>query len=156
MLKKLTITMLAICFLTMLSLVSAQNASDNTVLSKKTALIIKDSSDLEISVARILKDTLSKSGYDVKEVPITSISNEKASDYTVSIVFSAIKAGNDSDPAVRKFVASKNGSKSQVKVYTVYGNVYNKEKRDVDATSEATKALHPKLVADRILKSLQL
>jgi hypothetical protein len=119
-------------------------------------LIVKDSSDLEIAVARILKDTLSKIGYEIKDVPIASINTENASDYTVSIVFSAIKAGMDTDPAVRKFVASKNGSKSQVKVYTVYGNVYKKTKHDIDATSEATKALHPKLVSDRILKSLQL
>jgi hypothetical protein len=125
------------------------------VSTKKKALIIKDSSDLENSVTRILKDTLSKIGYDVKEVPIASISNEKASDYTLSIVFSAIKAGNDADPVVRKFVESKKNSKSQVKVYTVYGTVY-KKKSDVDATSEATKALHPKLVSDRILKSLNL
>jgi hypothetical protein len=157
MLKKITIVTLAICFLTMLSLVSAQNATDSTTVSlKKTALIIQDSSKLEISVTRILKDTLSKIGYDVKDIPIASIGNEKASDYTVSIVFSAIKAGSDSDPAIRKFVASKAGSLSQVKLFTVYGNVYSKGKRNVDATSEATKALHPKLVADRVLKSLQL
>jgi len=158
MLKKLTVSALAVCFLTIISLISAQDTSYNTISTstKKTVLIIKDSSDLEISVTRILKDTLLKIGYDVKVVPIALINNEKASDYTVSIVFSAIKAGDDSDPSIRKFVASKKGSESQVKVYTVYGNVYNKKKRDVDATSEATKTLHPKLVSDRILKSLQL
>jgi len=156
MFNKITVTMLAIYLLTILSLVSAQNAADSTVSPKKTVLILKDSSRLEISVARILKDTLSKIGYDVKEVPIDDINREKASDYSISIVFSAIKAGNDSDPAIRKFVASKAGSSSIVKLYTVYGNVYKKSESGVDATSEATKAMHPKLVADRILKSLQL
>lgn len=156
MLNKITVTIISICILTILSFVYAQNVTDSTVSQKKTVLIIKDSSSLEISVVRILKDTLSKIGYEVKETPIADISKEKASDYTVSIVFSAIKAGNDSDPSIRKFVASKAGTTAKVKLYTVYGNVYKKGDSDIDAKSEATKAMHPKLVADRILKSLEL
>jgi len=140
----------------------AQNKADTAKpavtnpVDKKSALIVKDSSKLETAVTRILKDTLTKNGYTVKEVTLADAAKEKASEYTVSIVFSAIRPGNEVDPVIRSFINSKAGSASKVILYTVYGKeVDKKEKTAVDATTQATAALHPQLVADHILKGFK-
>jgi hypothetical protein len=147
--------------LTACSFVFAMNEADTAKQAvtkpvvKKSALIVNDSSKLEVSVTRILKDTLTKNGYSVKETQFTGIGKEKASDYTVSIVFSAINPGNEITPVIQSFINTKAGSSSRVILYTVYGTDVNKKDTTVDATSQATSALHPQQVADHILKSLK-
>ena len=120
----------------------------------KSVLILKDSSTLEVSVSRILQDTLTKLGYKVKEADLSNISKEKASSYDISIVFSAINPGDEVDPAVDTFIASKAKTTSKVFLYSVYGNVYKKGE-NVDAVTQATKELHPELIAAQIIRSLK-
>jgi len=136
--------------------VFAQNDAKKVEKPKKKAvLILKDTSNLEIAVSRILSDTLTKLGYKVKEAGLANVNKENAALYKISIVFSAISAGNEVDPRIQKFIASKDGTSSKVLLYTVYGGIYNKRGEKVDATTEATKALHPALIADQIMHSLK-
>ena len=122
---------------------------------KKSVLILKDSSILETAVSRILSDTLAKLGYKVKEAELANVNKEKASLYRVSIIFSAINAGNEVDPRIQKFIASKTDTASKVYLFTVYGSIYNKQGENVDATTEATNALHPELIADQIIRTIK-
>jgi hypothetical protein len=149
----------AVSFLVILtiacSFVFAQNGNKKAEKPKKNSvLILKDSSNLEIAVSRIISDTLTKLGYKVKEAELANINKENASLYGVSILFSAIRAGNQVDPSIEKFIASKVGTSSKVYLFSVYGNIYNKQGKNVDATTEATKALHPELIADQILRTI--
>ncbi len=141
---------------TLFSLVFAQRNSPKSKPVEKAVLIVKNSSNLEISVSRIIRDSLSKTGYTVKEVSFADAKKENASLYSFSIVFNAIKPGNDIDPRIQKFIASKSGSSSKVLLYTVYGNPFNKKGKYVDATTQATQALQPQLIANHILRSLKL
>ena len=126
------------------------------VKKSKSILILKDTSSLETTVSQILRDTLSKLGYMVKETGLADIGREKASLYEISIIFSAIKPGREIDPPIRKFIESKGTASSEVNVYTVWGTVYDKQDEKVDAMSQASNALRPQLIADHILRSLKL
>ena len=127
MLKKISVSILCLLAI-LLSPLSAQNKSEKVKPVKKSILIVKDSSDLEVAVCRIVTDSLSKLGYTVKEVGLADIGNEKASSYKFSIVFSAITAAGEVDPSIQKFIDSGVG-KSKVHLYTVYGKVFNKHLR---------------------------
>lgn len=145
-------------FLTLTTVVSLVSAQSHTEVPKpvaKSILILKDSSTLEISVSRIISDSLTKIGYKVKETSLADINKENASAYYLSIVFSAMNPGNEIDPRIQKFITTKSDS-SKVLLYTVYGNVYGQKRNDVDATTQATQALHPQLIANHILRSLKL
>jgi hypothetical protein len=136
------------------SLVLAQNAIEKPKTVPKKILILKDSSKLEISVSRIIKDSLTKIGYVVKETGYKDINKEKASLYNLSIVFNAIKPGNEIDSRVRKFVATKSDTTSKVFIYTVYGTTFDTKDNYIDATTQATQALQPQLIANHILRNL--
>lgn len=138
------------------SLVLAQNAIEKPKTVPKKILILKDSSELEISVSRIIKDSLSKIGYMVKETSYKDISKENASLYNITIVFNAIKPGNEIDPRVRKFVTTKTDTSSKVFIYSVYGNIHTTNENYVDATTQATQALRPRIIANHILRSLKI
>lgn len=140
---------------TVFSLSFAQKHTKEVKPAVKSILILKDSSDLEISVSRIISDSLTKIGYKVKETDFADVNNEKASAYYLSIVFSAMNPGNEIDSRVQKFISTKSGT-SKVFLYTVYGNIYNQTDTTVDATTQATQALHPQLIANHILRSLKL
>jgi ABC-type proline/glycine betaine transport system substrate-binding protein len=138
------------------SFIYAQNDIKKAVKPpKKSVLILKDTSSLETAVSRIISDTLTKLGCKVKVAELANINKKYASLYKVSIIFSAINAGNEVDPRIQNFIASKVDTSSKVFVYSVYGSIYSKQGEKVDATTEATKALHPGLIADQILRSLK-
>jgi hypothetical protein len=124
--------------------------------AKKSALILKDSSNLEVSVSRIIQDTLTKSGYKVKEIHLADVSKEKASSYTISILFSAVNKGDEVDTRIQNYIASKVDTTSKVYLYNVYGNIYNKKDENVDAKTQASIDLHPDLIAAQIIRSLKL
>ncbi|MBN1307811.1 MAG: hypothetical protein JXA18_07835 [Chitinispirillaceae bacterium] len=126
------------------------------VKKSKSILILKDSSNLETAVSQILRDSLLKLGYQVKETALADAGREKASSYKISIIFNAINPGREIDPRIRKFIESKGTASSKVNVYTVWGTVYDKQDKRVDAMSQASKALRPQLIADHILRSLEL
>jgi hypothetical protein len=140
------------------SLVSAQNTLEKPKPAPvhKKILILKDSTELEISVSRIVRDSLTKSGYVVKETSYKDINKEKASLYNITIVFNAIKPGNEIDSRVRKFITTKSDTASKVFIYSVYGNIYTANDSLPDATTQATEALRPQLIASHILRSLKL
>ena len=138
------------------SFVFAQSHTGKIKPVKKSILILKDSSNLETAVSQILRDTLSKLGYKVKETGLADIGREKASSYKISIIFSAINPGREIDPRIRDFIESKGSKSSKVDLYTVWGTVYDKQDEKVDAMSQASKALRPQLIADHILRSLKL
>jgi hypothetical protein len=124
--------------------------------AKHAVLILRDSSALETTVSRMVGDSLTKSGYSVKIASLSDIGREKASLYAYSIVFSAITVGDEVDPVIEKFIKTKpENSSSKVILYTVYGNAYDKQKKEVDATTAATETLHPQLIVDHILRSLK-
>jgi hypothetical protein len=124
--------------------------------AKHAVLILQDSSALETTVSRMVSDSLTKSGYSVKIASLSDIGKEKASLYAYSIVFSAITVGDEIDPVIEKFIKTKpENSSSKVILYTVYGNAHDKQKKEVDATTEATETLHPQLIVDHILRSLK-
>ncbi len=135
--------------------VLAQNSFEKPKTTSKKILILKDSSELEISVSRIIKDSLTKIGYMVKEAGYNDIDKEKASLYNISIIFNAIKPGNEIDPRVRKFVTTKSDTSSKVFIYSVYGNMYNTNENYIDATTQATQAFRPQLIANHIFRSLK-
>jgi hypothetical protein len=110
---------------------------------------------LEIADSRIISDTLTKLDYKVKEAELANVNKENASLYRVSIIFSAISPGNEVDPRVQKFIASKVDTSSKVFLFTVYGSIYSEQGEKVDATSEATKALHQELIADQIIRTIK-
>jgi hypothetical protein len=126
------------------------------VKKSKSILILKDTTNLEKSVAQILNDTLSKLGYTVKEAALADIGNEKASSHKISIIFSAVTVGDEPDPRISKYIASKGKTSAEVKLYSVWGAVYDKKDEKTDAVTQASAALHPQLIADQILKSLKL
>jgi hypothetical protein len=153
--RKFAVSFLVI-FTIACSFVFAQNAIKKVENpKKKSVLILKDSSNLEIAVSRIISDTLTKAGYKVKEAELANVNKENASLYRVSIIFSAISAGNEVDPRIQKFIASKVDTSSKVFLFSVYGSIYNKQAENVDATTEATKALHPELIADQIIRTIK-
>jgi hypothetical protein len=123
--------------------------------AKKSALIVRDSTALEIAVSGIIQDTLTKSGYKVKEVGLDSVGKENASSYTISIIFSGINKGDEMDPRIQKYIASKVDSTSKIAFYNVYGSIYSKKDANVDAMTQATKELHSELIAKQILRSLK-
>jgi hypothetical protein len=123
---------------------------------KKSAIIFKDSSELEISVARILQDTLTKLGYKVKEEKISNIGKEKPSSYKISIIFSAINTDKEVDPRIDTYINAKVDTTSKIVLFNVYGNIYEKKGEDVDAETQASKELHPDLIVRQILRSLKL
>ncbi len=134
----------------------AQNVVNKAEKPKiKPVLILKDSSNLETAVSRIISDTLAKLGYKIKEASLANAAKENASSYGFSILFSAINAGNEVDPRIQNFIMSKADTSSKVFLFSVYGNIYNKKGKHVDATTEATKALHPELIADQILRTIK-
>jgi hypothetical protein len=135
--------------------VFAKQQSAKVKPAEKTVLICKDSSALEIAVDRILRDTLTKLGYTVNDVDLAKISKEKASSYTISIIFSAINPGDEVDPRIQEYIASKVDTTAKIYLYTVYGGVYKQKNQNVDATTQATKDLHPVLIAKHILRSLR-
>jgi hypothetical protein len=155
MYKKIIVS--AIVLLTVaFSVFSAEKHSGKVMPAKKSILIVKDSSELETAVSRIIVDTLSKLGYTVKEVGLADIGKENAPSYKFSIVFSAVNPGEEIEPSVQKFMASANGKSSKVLLYSVYGNVHTTQDKNVDATTQATKELHPPMIAEHILHSLKL
>jgi hypothetical protein len=135
--------------------VFAKHQIEKVKPAKKSVLILKDSSDLEISVSRILQDTLTKLGYKVKEVGLSNISKEYASSYSISIIFSAINAGDEVDSRIQNYMASKVDTTSKIYLYSVYGSIYNQKEEKVDAMTQATKELHPDLIAAHIIRSLR-
>jgi hypothetical protein len=137
-------------------LLSAKNAVEKAKPVKKSVLIVKDSSELETAVSRVVKDSLSKLGYKVKEISFTDVGKEKASLYKISIVFSAVNPGEEIDTTIQKFMSLADGKSSKVLLYTVYGKVHDMKDKNVDATTEASKELHPQLIAEHILHSLKL
>lgn len=150
----------AVSFLVLVTIACSFNFAQSVVKKaekpkKKSILIIKDSSNLEIAVSRIISDTLTKLGYKVKEAGLANVNKENASLYRVSIIFSAISAGNEIDPRIQNFIASKVDTSSKVFLFSVYGSIYNKQAENVDATTEATKALHPELIADQIIRTIK-
>jgi hypothetical protein len=155
MCRKLAVSFLVI-FTIACSFVFAQNVIKKVEKPKiKSVLILKDTSSLEMAVSRIISDTLTKLGYKVKEAELANVNKEKASLYKVSIIFSAISPGNEVDPRIQKFIASKVDTSSKVFLFSVYGSIYSKQGENVDATSEATKALHPELIADQIIRTIK-
>ena len=155
MCRKIAVSFLVICTIAC-SFVFAQNVIKKVEKpQKKTVLILKDSSNLEIAVSRIISDTLIKLGCKVKEARLANVNKENASSYRITIIFNAMSAGNEVDPRIQKFIASKVDTSSKVFLYSVYGSIYNQQGENVDATTEATKALHPELIADHILRSLK-
>jgi hypothetical protein len=154
MYQKVTVSIVFLVLL-LLSLVFAQNQNDKEAPTKKSALILKDSTRLEIAVSRLIRDTLTKLGYNVKEVDLVNVGKENASLYNLSIIFSAINPGKEVDPRIQKYIEAKSDTSSKVILYTVYGSVHKKGKENVDAASQATKALHPQIIANHILKSLK-
>ena len=138
------------------SLIYAQNKVEKAKTAKNSILILKDSSRLEISVSRIIIDTLTKRGYHVKVAKLADASKENASLYKINIVFNAVKAGNEIDPRIRKFITSKGDTSSKVFLYTVYGNIFNKRGNDIDAITQATETLRPQIIANHILWTLKL
>ncbi|HUI94011.1 MAG TPA: hypothetical protein VLX68_17365 [Chitinivibrionales bacterium] len=153
--RKFAVILLVMCTIAC-SFVFAQNVNKKTEKpKKKSVLIVRDSSGLEIAVTRILNDSLSKLGCRVKEAELSNIKKENASSYKISIVFSAIKAGNEVDPRIQNFISSKADTLSKVFLFTVYGGLYDEQGKKVDATTEATKALHPDLIARQILRSVK-
>jgi hypothetical protein len=155
MCRKLAVSFLVI-FTIACSFVFAQNVIKKVEKPKNNSvLILKDTSTLEMAVSRIISDTLTKLGYKVKETGLKNVNKENASLYRVSIIFSAISAGNEIDPRVQKFIASKVDTISKVYLFSVYGSIYNKQGENVDATTEATKALHPELIADHIIRTIK-
>ena len=93
--------------------------------------------------------------YKIKEASLANAAKENASSYGFSILFSAINAGNEVDPRIQNFIMSKADTSSKVFLFSVYGDIYNKKGKHVDATTEATKALHPELIADQILRTIK-
>jgi hypothetical protein len=139
------------------SLYSAQNKTEKAKPVKKTILIVKDSSDLEATVSRIINDSLAKKGYKIKETNLADVGKENPSSYKLSIIFSAVNAGEEIDPRIQKYISSKIDPASKTVIFTVYGAVYSNEKdKTVDASSEATKTLRAPLIAEHILQSLKL
>jgi response regulator RpfG family c-di-GMP phosphodiesterase len=140
------------------SFVFAEDQSAKEKQAKITVLIVKDSSYLEMSVSRILQDSLTRRGYSVNEVNIADIGSKKASSYTISIIFSAISPGNEVAPSIQNYISTKKDSEAKILLYTVYGNVYTKKAEPaakVDATTQASEKLHPELIATQILRSLK-
>ena len=121
----------------------------------KKVLIVRDSSRLEIAVTRHIKESLGKSGYVVKEVSIYNVNSEKASSYNVSIIFRGMNAGNEINPAIQRFIASKSDTSQKVILYSVYGNTYNSQVKNIDAMTDATVSIRPRLIADQILRSFK-
>jgi hypothetical protein len=126
------------------------------VKKSKPILILKDTTALEASVAQIVKDALEKIGYTVKEAPLADIGKEKASSYKITLIFNGITTGDEPDPRIDKYIASKGKTSSEVKLYSVCGAVYDKKDEKTDAITKASDAVHPQLIADQILKSLKL
>ena len=121
----------------------------------KKVLIVRDSSRLEIAVTRHIKESLGKSGYVVKEVSIYNVNSEKASSYNVSIIFRGMNAGNEINPAIQRFIASKSDTSQKVILYSVYGNTYNSQVKNIDAMTDATVSIRPRLIANQILRSFK-
>ena len=121
----------------------------------KKVLIVRDSSRLEIAVTRHIKESLGKSGYVVKEVSIYNVNSEKASSYNVSIIFRGMNAGNEINPVIQRFIASKSDTSQKVILYSVYGNTYNSQVKNIDAMTDATVSIRPRLIADQILRSFK-
>jgi hypothetical protein len=154
MYRRIFFALLLFTALVSLPAVALQN-TDTVPPKNKCALILRDSTTLEKRVARIVADTLTKLGYTVKETLLPDSKNESASTYTISIVFSAIRPGNEVDPRIQKFMTSKKDASSRVMLFTVYGGEHYKKDATVDATTQATEKLHPDLVARRIIQSLK-
>jgi hypothetical protein len=152
---KFAVILLIICSIAC-SFAFAQNTGKKAEKTrKKSILIVKDSSSLETAVSRIISKTLAKSGYKVKETDLAHIGKEKVSSHKVSILFSAVNPGNEVDPRIQNFIAAKSDTSSKVFLFSVYGSTYDKEGKTVDATTEATKALHPEMIADQIMRSIK-
>jgi sulfite reductase alpha subunit-like flavoprotein len=134
----------------------AQPRKIKAVKNTKSILILKDTTSLETSVAKILIDSLSKKGYTVKQSPLADLIIKKASKYNISIIFSAVTTGENMDPRIDKFIASKGETTSEVKIFTVCGAIYDNKDTKIDALTQASSALHPQMIADQILKTLKL
>jgi hypothetical protein len=134
----------------------AGTAKAKPVKTSKSILILKDTTKLEASVSQLLRDTLSKLGYTVKEAAFADIGKEIASSYKISIIFSAVNTRDEPDPRIDKFIASKGKSSSEVKLFTVCGALFDKKDEKTDAITQASAALHPQMIADQIMKSLKL
>jgi hypothetical protein len=140
----------------------SQSTAEKVKPSKKTVLLVRDSTQLEVTVAKVLRDTLSKMGYKVKEVGLSEVGKENASLFKVSIVFSAVvHPGDEINSDIDKFLSSRESKSSKIFLFNVSGTLHprsggKKLDKPVDATSQATESSNPKLIADHILYEIKL
>ena len=151
-----------VCLVSML--LSAAGATlaqpDSTMYIKEgpvKILIAKSDSYLENTVASLISDSLSSSTCIVTSIPLQDLAKQNRRDFTVIILFNAIKRDRINS-AVNKYIKSteNSGTQSNLLICTVYGEKWRGKETATDAVTTATKTLNPELVASRVLANIRL
>lgn len=120
---------------------------------RKEILLAKGSSILENEVARIVTDSLHQRGLSVKIVHTDTLARENTDSFRVSVIFNAMKSGKFVEPA-RRFLQDHDIRKTNILLFTVYGELYDSPRPAVDAVTAATTSLNPWEISEKILKSV--
>lgn len=124
-----------------------------TMVQSRNILIAKGTSILENEVARIVKDTLKKRGFTIKTVHIMEVAAENPDSFRLTLFFNSMKSLELVEPA-KEYLKNTKGSKKNVLICTVTGDLWNTTEPVADAITTATEDLWPSDVAGRILKSI--
>jgi hypothetical protein len=135
--------------------------TDTSVSSKvkqrKAVLIVKGNSYLENAIAKIIIDSLSRRGIDVRTTDLKTVSSAVPAEFVTILVFSAIKSSNIRDQ-IREFIKGVNDVDgdpvSNILICTVHGDVWEPKKSTVDAVTGATRTLDPGDIAKKIMKQI--
>jgi hypothetical protein len=134
--------------------------ADSTAFVKESPvkiLIAKTDTYLENTVAALISDSLSSPSCIVTSIPLRTLSRQNRRDFTVIVLFNAVKQGQINS-AVNKYIRSTENSQtpSNLLICTVYGEKWKGKETAADAVTTATKTLNPVLVAARVLTNIRL
>jgi menaquinone-dependent protoporphyrinogen IX oxidase len=132
---------------------------DSSLSSPKTTrniLIAKGDSYLENTVAAMIVDSLSTTGTTVTIIPLKDLNKQNRQDYTVVVLFNAVKRGQINS-AVSKYIKTTEnyGTESTLLICNVLGEKWKGKETSMDAVTTATKTLNPEPVASRVLANIR-
>jgi menaquinone-dependent protoporphyrinogen IX oxidase len=132
------------------------DSSMTSPITPRNILIAKGDSYLENTVAAMIVDSLSTSGTTVTIIPLNDLNKQNRLDYTVVVLFNAVKRGQINS-AVNKYIKTTEnyGTLSNLLICNVLGEKWKGKEASMDAVTTATKTLNPEPVASRVLANIR-
>jgi hypothetical protein len=133
------------------------SSASQEVKQRKAILIAKGNSFLEEAVTKIIIDNFKSKGFRIKVSDIKELNAVVRKDYSVVLVFNAVKSSELAAP-VKKFfsgIMDKEGNaESKILICSVYGELWDPKKAGVDAVTGPTRTLNPAVISEKIIQKI--